>query len=455
VQPEGRSRSEAPPPMGWNTWDCYGSLITEAEVRANADCLAQRLLLYGWDHVVVDINWYEPCRGLSEALTDGGVRDEFGRYQPAPNRFPSAAGGAGFRPLADFIHSRGLKLGIHVMRGVPRRAVELCEPIKGTPFTADQIADFGSVCGWNANNYGVDMTRPGAQAYYDSLLELYSAWEVDFIKADDMTRPEEVEALVRSIERCGRPITLSLVGMNAPTPLSHPRARMYRISQDVWDEWRKERWWCGVDDMFELAASYAPKIVAGCYPDADMLPIGRIGRNDALGDERQTSLTPDEQTSLLTLWSIFRSPLMLGGSVVDLDDFTYSLLTNAEVLAVNQCSLGNRPLYTEAGRAAWVAQDTEHAGTYLALFNRGERPQSIAIDLNEIGLSGRAAARDLWQRRAIGTFEGTIEQTVAPHGAALLHLASSRQSMSGRGRNTTAGKSCYSDGSSSLTDVRP
>ncbi len=106
------------------------------------------------------------------------------------------------------------------MRGVPRRAVELCEPVKGTPFTADQIADLGSVCGWNANNYGIDMSRPGAQAYYDSLLELYSAWEIDFIKADDMTRPEEIGALVHAIEQCGRPMTLSLVGINAPVPLS-------------------------------------------------------------------------------------------------------------------------------------------------------------------------------------------------------------------------------------------
>jgi hypothetical protein len=442
--------------MGWNTWDCYGTLITEAEARENADCLAQRLLPFGWDHVVLDMNWYEPSRGLGDGLTDGGVRDEFGRYLPAPNRFPSAAGGAGFRPLADFVHSRGLKLGIHIMRGVPRRAVELGEPVKGTPFTADQIADLGSVCGWNTNNYGIDMSHPGAQAYYDSLLELYSAWEIDFIKADDMTRPEEIGALVHAIEQCGRPMTLSLVGINAPVPLSHPRARMYRISPDVWDEWDEpETPWCGVDDMFELAARFAPQIVEGCYPDADMLPIGRIGRNDAVGEERQTRLAPAEQTTLLTLWCMFRSPLMLGGSVVDLDDFTYSLLANPEALAVNQYSLGNRPLFTEAGRAAWVAQDTEHAATYLALFNRGKRPQSIAIDLNEIGLSGRAAARDLWQRRAIGTFEGTIEQTVAPHGAALLHLASSRQSMSGRGRNTTAGKSCYPDGRSSLTDMKP
>lgn len=348
---EGQSGGQGSPPMGWNTWDCYGSLITEAEVRANADCLAQRLLPYGWDHVVIDINWYQPSRGLGEGLTDGGVRDRFGRYQPAPNRFPSAADGAGFRPLADFIHSRGLKFGIHIMRGVPRRAVELREPVKGTAFTTDQVADLGSVCGWNSNDYGINMNCPGGQAYYDSLLELYAAWEVDFVKADDMTRQEEIDALVCAVDKCGRPMTLSIVGINAPTPLSHPRARMYRISQDVWDQWRDpETPWCDVNDMLELAASYAPKIVEGCYPDADMLPIGRIGRNDAIGKERPTRLTPAEQTTLLTLWSIFRSPLMLGGSVVDLDDSTYSLLTNPEVLAVNQRSRGNRPLHTEAER---------------------------------------------------------------------------------------------------------
>ena len=422
MQTEVRLEGESCPPMGWNTWDCYGTLITEAEVRENADGLAQRLLPHGYDHVVIDMNWYEPSRGLGEGLTEGGVRDAFGRYLPAPNRFPSSANGEGFRPLADYVHSRGLKFGLHIMRGVPRGAAELREPVKGTAFTADQIADRDNVCRWNSNNYGLNTEHPGAQAYYDSLLELYAAWGVDFIKADDMTRPEEVEALVHAIERCGRRVGLSLVGINAPKPLSHPRARMYRISQDVWDEWRSEGWWCGVNEMFELAAEYAPRAVDGCYPDADMLPVGRLGRNDALGEERQSRLTPDEQRTLFTLWCIFRSPLMLGGSVLDLDGATYALLTNPEVLAVNQRACGNRPLYTTPGRAAWVGQDPQARATYLALFNREQRPQPVGVDLPQIGLSGPVGVRDLWVRRAIGACEGRVELVVPPHGAVLLRL---------------------------------
>ncbi len=129
------------PPMGWNSWDCFGSLVTEDQVRATADYMANHLRPFGWQYVVVDIRWYEPSAGLHSPLSGGGVRDEFGRYQPAPNRFPSANYGRGFRPLADYVHDRGLRFGIHIMRGIPRQAVRSRQPVKGTPYTADQVAD--------------------------------------------------------------------------------------------------------------------------------------------------------------------------------------------------------------------------------------------------------------------------------------------------------------------------
>jgi alpha-galactosidase len=414
----------ASPPLGWNTWDCYGSLVSEDEVRANAEVMAEKLLPYGWNHVVIDIRWYEPRASLEEPLTDGGVRDEFGRYLPAPNRFPSAAGGAGYRPLADFLHGKGLKLGLHMIRGVPQKAVALHQPIEGTPYTADQIADLADES--MRSNYGIDTAKPGAQEYYDSVVKLYASWGVDFLKADDMVKREEIEALVRALERHGRSLDLSLVGVSKGGILRHERALMYRIGQDLWDEWHEpDTWWMGLRDSFAACAVFAPHLGRRPYPDADMLPLGRLGKNDAhgKGGDRWTSLNRDEQVTLMTLWCICRSPLMFGGAVVELDDYTHWLLTNPEVLAVDQRSRRNRPLYMHKDRAAWAAEATDSAASYAALFNLADTPREVAVNLDELGIEGDAQARDLWHRQDLGRCAVTFAQQIEPHGARLLSFA--------------------------------
>jgi len=419
--PHDESEPHAPPPLGWNTWDCYGSLVTEAEVRANAEVMAEKLLPYGWDHVVIDIRWYEPKATLHEPLTEGGMRDEFGRYLPAPNRFPSAAGGNGFRPLADDLHEKGLKLGLHMIRGVPQKAVELGQPIEGTSYTADQIADISDDS--MRSNYGIDTAKPGAQEYYDSLVRLYASWGIDFIKADDMVKSSEIEALVRALEKHGRDIDLSLVSVSRGGILRHERARMFRIGHDVWDEWHEpDTWWMGLRDTFATCAAFAQHIGQGSYPDADMLPLGQLGKNDAegKGGERWTGLTRDEQVTLITLWSIFRSPLMFGGALVELDGLTYSLLTNPEVLAVNQRSRRNRPLYMHKDRVVWGAEATDSAARYAALFNIADSPREVAVNLSEFGIAGPARVRDLWRREDLGRCDVTFRTHIEPHASRLL-----------------------------------
>src|SRR5664279_3115585 len=130
------------PPMGWNSWDSYGPTIRESEVKANADFIAHNLVKYGWQYIVVDIEWYQPNSKAHGYIAGGAVTiDEYGRFVPSPNRFPSAANGAGFKPLADYVHGLGLKFGFHIMRGIPREAVEKNLPIKGTSYHAADIAD--------------------------------------------------------------------------------------------------------------------------------------------------------------------------------------------------------------------------------------------------------------------------------------------------------------------------
>src|SRR5580698_2770910 len=202
--------SPAPtPPMGWNSWDSYGTTVREAQVQANADWMAENLAKYGWKYIVVDIQWYEPnAQGHDYKPGARLTMDEFGRLMPAVNRFPSSANGAGFKPLADYVHGKGLKFGIHIMRGIPWQAVERNLPIKGTAYHAADIADKDNACRWNPDMWGVDTTKPGAQAYYDSIAELYAAWGVDFIKADDMGShlyQPEIHALSVALKKTGRP----------------------------------------------------------------------------------------------------------------------------------------------------------------------------------------------------------------------------------------------------------
>ncbi|CAL9323532.1 hypothetical protein SUDANB180_00867 [Streptomyces sp. enrichment culture] len=324
------------PPMGWNSWDCYGPTVTEREVLANAEFMARRPLPYGWDTVVVDIQWYEPTARAHGYNPDAPlVLDAYGRQLPAPNRFPSAAAGAGFAPLARRVHQLGPRFGLHVMRGIPRRAVAARLPVHGTEFTADQIADTASVCPWNTDNYGLDHDHPGAQAYYDSQVARFAAWGVDFVKADDMLFPyheREIAAYARAVERCGRPVELSLSpGTDVSlAPLDHLRehATMWRVCDDLWDRW------ADVAAQFARMARWAPWQGAAGWADADMLPLGRIGIRAERGTDRLCSLTRPEQISLLTLWLISRSPLMMGGDLPTSPPETIELLTNDEALAV-------------------------------------------------------------------------------------------------------------------------
>jgi hypothetical protein len=363
------------PPMGWNSWDCFATTVTEEQTKAQADFMAAKLKAHGWQYIVVDIQWYEP------GAKDHGYRkdavltmDDYGRLQPATNRFPSANNGNGFKSLSAYVHSLGLKFGIHLMRGIPRQAVEKNLPILGSSQRAQDIADRVHVCPWNPDMFGVDMSKAGAQEYYDSVFALIAEWGVDYVKVDDLSRPyfqnqPEIEAIRRAIDKTGRPMVLSLspgaTDIRAAEHVSS-HANLWRISDDFWDRWM------ALKEQFGRLAQWNPHRRSGAWPDADMLPLGTL----VMGT-RTTRFTPDEQITLMTLWSISRSPLMHGGDMTKTDPFTLSLLTNDEVLAINQHSTKNRPLFDHDGLIAWVASDPSNGDTYLALFNTRDRIRLI------------------------------------------------------------------------------
>ncbi|MBC2606500.1 Melibiase subfamily [Pelagicoccus albus] len=359
------------PPMGWNSWDNFATTVTEAQTKQQADVMESKLKAHGWEYVVVDIQWYEPGAESHAYRSDAVlVMDEYGRLQPAVNRFPSSENGKGFKDLAAYVHGKGLKFGVHLMRGIPRQAVEKNLPVFGTDLHAKDIANTDSFCPWNPDMYGVDMSKPGSQEYYDSVFSLFAEWGVDYVKVDDISRPyhdheAEIEAIREAIDKTGRPMVLSLSpGATALSAAEHAQkhANLWRISDDFWDRWLPVR------EQFTKLANWNEYRIPGSWPDADMLPFGVL----ELG-KRSTRFTEDEQYTVMTLWSIARSPLMMGGDLAKLDDFTLDLLTNDEVLAVNQDSENNKPLFENDDLIAWVADVAGSGDKYLAVFNARDR----------------------------------------------------------------------------------
>ena len=409
------------PPMGWNSWDGFATTVTEAQTRAQADFMAASLRRHGWQYIVVDIQWYEPNATGFDYRKDAKLdMDQWGRLIPAVNKFPSAADGQGFKPLADYAHGLGLKFGVHLLRGIPRQAVNNKTPVLGTPFTAADIADTNDVCRWNGDMYGVDMSKPGAEEYYNSVFDLFASWGLDFVKIDDLSRPyhtAEIAAIRKAIDRTGRAIVFST--SPGATPVSEgqnvqSQANMWRISDDFWDDWALLR------AQFDRLRDWTPYRGAGHFPDADMLPIGvlQMGKN-------KTHFTRNEQFTLLTLWSIARSPLILGADLTKLDDFTLALITNDEVIAVDQNSTNNRELFHHEGLYGWVADVPNSRAKYLALFNtRDTAPAPVLVKLSDLGLAAQAKVRNLWTHQDLGCVTNMFAPVIEVHGASIYRIES-------------------------------
>ena len=411
--------------MGWNSWDCYGAAVTEDIVRKNADFMAKHLKKYGWEYITVDIQWYEPDVKTHEYTPFAKLCiDEYSRVIPAENRFPSSAGGKGFASLAEYVHSLGLKFGIHIMRGIPRQAVYERTKIKGTDKTAADIAKTDSICAWNTDMYGVDPAKPGAKEYYDSIFELYASWGVDFVKCDDIARelPKEESELIMlsdSLKNCGRDMVLSL----SPGPALLEKAELYkqvsnmwRITDDFWDNWQL------LYNMFERCEKWAPHNGAGHWADADMLPIGYIKQD--YSPDITTQFTKDEQVTMLTLWSIFRSPLIIGGEMTKFDDFTMSLLTNEGILKMHRNARHSHQVWRREMNGSeivlWTAADAEGC-QYAALFNIGENSADISVPLTELEIYEAKDITELWSNEAFHA--DNISADLAPHSARAYYLS--------------------------------
>jgi alpha-galactosidase len=447
----------ATPPMGWNSWDSYGLTITEEQFRANVKVLANDLKPAGYNYAVIDEGWFffnPEDRSKPDTLVY--ALDTNGRYVPVAARFPSAdiqrrvgadfppgmpapklnanITATTFKPLADWVHSQGLKFGIHIVRGIPRASVERNMPIANSTFHATDAADTADACPWDPTNWGIKDNAAG-QAWYDSLLAQYAAWGVDLLKVDCIAshpyKADEIRMIRKAIDKTGRQIVLSL--SPGPTSLENAAevgqlAQMWRISDDFWDVWSAEpskHFPQTLANQFGKTAAWAQYARPGNWPDADMLPLGHLGPVPGSGKDRDTRFTPTEQQTLMTLWAMARSPLILGANLTLLDNATLKLITNPNVLRVDQTATRSGQVMHSGNIIAWTADlppDSPDGEMALALFNVGEEQVVVETSFAAFNIDDATyRVKDAWTGKNLGKLKSIPSLTLEPH-ACILYL---------------------------------
>ena len=446
------------PPMGWDSYDSYGAFVNQQEVEAAALYMSQNLKQFGYDYIIVDYDWawtqaqqgsigsgttgsgylnqsFSTSNGVTTASPPLAM-NQYGQLVPDPTRFPSSISSSGqeigFTALANYVHSLGLKFGIHIMRGIPRQAVFANDPIAGSSYTAAQVANTNSTAPWlnqmyglNTNSAGTQLTA-GAQAYYNSIFKTYASWGVDYVKVDDMLsttyHAADVAGIQQAVVNSGRPMVISLSPGPAPVnqgPQLQQNANMWRMDNDMWDNWSN------VNSIFSLANSWTPYRNTGHWPDADMLPLGTFV-NPPVGTARTSSLTYNQQQTVITLWSIIKSPLIMGGDLPSLaaDTATRSLLTNAAIMNVDQNSTNNHQVSDNGNQTVWEANGPNSLNRYVAFFNRTGSSGTVAAAFTDLGLSptGTYDIRNLWTGVDLGSYTGSFSASLPDYGSGMYEV---------------------------------
>jgi alpha-galactosidase len=424
------------PPLGWNSFDSYGITIYEEVAMKEIDAFIQKFAPHGYEYFVIDNGWFaspetKMHEGYMMATADKPSPkqvsiDAFGIPIPSPKFFPN-----GLKPLIDKLHAKGLKFGVHLMRGIPRIAVERNSPIKGTNYKAKDIFTTFDDCNWCTFMHGVDMTKPGSQEYYNSVFNQFAAWGIDFVKIDDVTNfPAEMEAYAKAIEQCGRPMMLSLSpggDSNVKYLDSYKKTNMVRTTPDIWDEQ------LSLERSFASMRKWQGLEQTGFWPDLDMIPFGELCiLRRAEVEERDTNKTLEEfmgqmhhwckftenqKETFITQRAISASPIMIGGSMISMDEHSTKLLTSPEMLACVKNGVHGKLIHEENNVELWNApltnkqrqgfQEYVYKAGWVAFFNRSDKKQTVDVSwkLSSFMPNGSYNLKDIWGNQSVTNYK--------------------------------------------------
>ncbi len=406
-----RHELAARPPMGWSSWSSLRGNISEAAIEAQADAMHRYLQPYGYRYVNVDAGWSDHLDG-------------YGRDAWDSTKFPN-----GIAPVAAYVHRLGLRFGIYLVPGIPMTAVAANVPIYGTPYHAQDIADTTTLGNTLGNAWRIDYTRPGAREYVQSYADLLASWGVDYIKMDFVgpggghnpaDNTEDIAQWRAALNRTGRPIHLELSNSLAFAQAAWwaRYANGWRIEGDV-ECYRScpgvlTNWRLRVLRRWTDAPQWVPFAGPGHWNDMDSVEVGN-------GDSE--GLTPDERVSVLTLWALEASPLLLGTDLTRLDPADLALLTNREVIAVDQAGRPGHPVSQATPQQVWYADDG-HGTFTVALFNLADTPATVTAQWSDLdpNAHGLARVRDLWTHTEIGAVADALTAELPAHGARLLRV---------------------------------
>ena len=415
---------ERMPVLGWSSWSFLRKTPTADKMKAQALALHNSgLQKFGYEYVNLDDFWYQ-CPG-----PQGPNVDPYGRWITDSSKFPAQGDSDGMKVVADYIHSLGMKFGIYVTPGISRQAVKRNTPIKGTSYTAAQIAE-PSVKENNYNCKGmvrIDYKKLGAQEYTNSWVEMLAAWGIDYIKIDGMTNSNaaDIQAWSNAIRQNRRPMVLdvtqgSYTSAIAPTLMKY--ANQWEFAPDV-ECYRCEKGgssypltsWADVANRFNYVAEWQPYAGPGGFNDYDSIEIGN-GSNDGL--------TPDERQTQISLWALGASPLILGIDLTHLDPTDLQkYLENSAVLAVDQDSIAAKRVLNTGNQQVFAKREPNE-DTIIGLFNTGGKAEEVSVPASTVGLpqnKGGYYLHDLWTGETKKT-SSTISAVVPSHGVVLYRI---------------------------------
>jgi alpha-galactosidase len=395
------------PPMGWNSWNGWGDFVTEENVRASAEAMVKTGLIdHGWTNINIDIGW-EGVRG-----------GKLNAIQPS-NKFPDMRG------LCDYVHSLGLRIGIY-----------------STPWIKTY---FGYTGGSSDNKDGysepVKIEKSSTVGHYvgkykfdKNDVQQFEEWGIDYLKYDwttDIDKRDSIDhirIMSEILRKSKRDIVFSLCNPlsidDAPKKL--PYVHLYRTTTDIRDVWdnsmlKKDMWALGISDIWDLHREWREFTKPGCWADPDMLVVGWVGFGET--ELHSTLLTPYEQYTHISLWCLWSAPLLIGSPIEKLDKFTLSLLSNDEVIEIDQDPLGRQAYLAkkDGDGEVWV-KSMEDGSKAVGLFNRSLKGMTVSANWLPLGIYGKQRVRDVWRQKDLGSFEKSFSAEVPPHGVVLVRM---------------------------------